>query len=95
MGDQKLCGNALSFINIMFILKINTPFISGILLAKTFNSLSVRLDIFRDFIRLKLFIFAYDLLKPNLYSGASMMGSAFSLLLDGKQKLLHLLQAIR
>ena len=43
-GDQKLCGYVLSFVNILFILKIDTCFISGILLTKTFNPLSVRLD---------------------------------------------------
>ena len=61
-------------------------FYSGILLAKTSSVLSVRFDIFRDCIKLKLFIFEDELLKYNLYSGASMVGSTFSLLLDGQTK---------
>ena len=88
MGDQKLCSNVLSFVNILFILKIDPCFISRFLLAKTSNLLSVRLDVCRDCIRLKLFIFEYDLLKPYLYSGALMMSSAFSLLLDGRTKVI-------
>ena len=48
----------------------------------------VRLDIFRDFIELKLFIFEYDLLKPNLYSGSLIMGSTFSLPLEGRTKVI-------
>ena len=85
MGDQKLGGNDLSFVNVLFILKIDTCFISGILLAKIFNPSSIKLDIFRDCTKLKLFIFKYDLLKTFLYSGASIMGSTFSLLLDGRK----------
>ena len=50
--------------------------------------MSVRHDIFRDCIKLKLFIFEYDLLKPNLYSGVLFMGSTFSLLLDGRTKVI-------
>ena len=84
MGGQKLGGNDLSFVNILFILKMDTCFNSRILLAKASSPLSVRLDIFRDCIKLKLFIFEYDLFKPNLYSGTSIMGSTFSLLLDGR-----------
>ena len=86
MGDQKLGGKDLSFVNMLFILKIDTNFISGILLAKTFNPSSVRLDVFTDCIKLKLFIFEYDLLKPNLSSGASVLGSTLSSLLDGRTK---------
>ena len=42
----------------------------------------MRFDIFNNYIKLKLFIFEYDLLNPVLYSVASMEGSTFSLLLD-------------
>ena len=86
MGDQKLGVNDLSSVNILFILEMDTCFISGILLARASSPLSVRLNIFRDCIKLKLFIFEYDLLKPNLYSDVSIMGSTFSLLLDGGTK---------
>ena len=37
---------------------------------------------------LKLSIFEYDLLKPNLHLGDSSMGSTFSLLLDGRTKVI-------
>ena len=47
MGDQKLGGNDLSFVNVPFILKRDTCFNSGILLAKASSPLSVSLDIFR------------------------------------------------
>ena len=57
IGDQELCGYVLSFISILFMLKIDTCFISGILLAKICNPSSVRLGIFEDCIRLRLFIF--------------------------------------
>ena len=86
MGDQKLGGNDLSFVNILLILKMDMCFISGILLAKASSLLSVSLNIFMDCIRLNLLIFEYDLLKPNLYLGVSVMGSTFSLLLDGRTK---------
>ena len=65
MGDQKLGVNDLNSVNVLFILEMYTCFISGILLARASSPLSVRFNIFRDYIRLKLFIFAYDLLKPN------------------------------
>ena len=56
IGDQKLCGYVLSFVSVLFMLKIDTCFISRILLAKLYNPLSVRLEIFKDCIKLKLFI---------------------------------------
>ena len=90
MEDQKLDGNDLSFVIISFTLKMDTCFNSEILLAKASSALSVRLDIFKDCIKLKVFIFEYDLLKPNLYSGASIMGSIFSLLLDGRTNVIAL-----
>ena len=43
---------------------------------------------FRDCIRLKLLILEYDLLKPNLFSRASMMESTLSLLLDERTKVI-------
>ena len=45
---------------------------------------------FRDRIRLKLLILGYDLLKPNLFSGDSMMECTLSLLLDGRTKVIAL-----
>ena len=48
----------------------------------------MRLDIFKDYIKLKLFIFEEDLLKSNLYSVASVEGSTFSLLLHGSTKVI-------
>ena len=56
------------------------------LLAKTCNLSSVRLDIFKDCIKLKLLIFKKDLLKPYLYSVALMEGSTVSLLFTGSTK---------
>ena len=87
-GDKKLCRYFLSFVNILFILKIHKCFISRILLAKTTSPLSLRLDVFRNCIKLKLFIFEYDLLKSSLYSGTIIVGSTFSLLLDGRTKVI-------
>ena len=87
-GEPKLCGYVLCFVIILLTLKIDTCFISRILLAKTSSLLSVRCDIFRDCIKLKLFIFEYDLLKFSLYSGSSMVGSTFNLLLDGRTKVI-------
>ena len=47
----------------------------------------MRLDIFKDCMRLKLFLLEFDLLKPNLYSGDLVY------CLMGGQKLLHLLHS--
>ena len=89
MGNQILCGNVLSFINLLFILKIDICFhFQNFVSQKFSNPLSVRLDIFRDCIRLKLSIFEYDPLKPNLYSDSLMMDSTFSLMLDGRTKVI-------
>ena len=88
MGDQKLGGNDLNLVIVLFILKKDTYFIPGILLAKDSSLLTVRLDIFRDCIKLKVFIFEYDPLKPNFYSGVLSMGSTFSLLVDGRTKVI-------
>ena len=52
VDDQKLGGNDLSFVNVLFMLKTDTCFILGILLAKFCMLSSVRLEMFRD--RLKL-----------------------------------------
>ena len=73
MGDQKLGINDLSFVKVLFTLEMETCVISGILLARASSPLSVRLDIFRNCTRLKIFIFKYNLLKPNLYSGVSLI----------------------
>ena len=61
MGHKKLGINDLGFVKEMFILEMETCFISGILLARASSLLSVRLDIFSDCIRLKLSIFEYNL----------------------------------
>ena len=90
MGYQKLGVNDLRSVNILFILEMDACFIFGILLARAFSPLSVRISIFRDCIQLKLFIFEYDLLKPNLYSGVSIMASTFIFVLDGRTKLIGL-----
>ena len=45
MGDQKLGIYDLSFVKVLFILEMETCFISGILLARASSSLSLRLDI--------------------------------------------------
>ena len=57
IGDQKLYRYVLSFVSILFMLKIHMCFITRVLLAKICNPLSVRLDIFKDYIKVKLFIF--------------------------------------
>ena len=88
IGDQKQCWYVQGIVSVLFILRIVTCFISRILLAKIFDPLSERLDIFKDYIKLKLFIFKYDILNLNLYSVASMVGSTFSLLLDGRTKVI-------
>ena len=67
MDDQKVGGNDLIFIKVLFILNTDMCFILGILLAKFCKLSSVRLEMFRDCIRLKLLILRYDLLKPNLF----------------------------
>ena len=54
VDNQKLGGNDLIFINVLFMLKTDICFISGILLAKFCKLSSVRLQMFRDCIRLKL-----------------------------------------
>ena len=45
---------------------------------------------YRDCIKLKSLILGKDLLKPNLFSVASMMDSTFSQLLDGRTKVIAL-----
>ena len=44
----------------------------------------------RDCIKLKLLILEYDLLKPNLFSVASIMESTFSPWFDGRTKVIAL-----
>ena len=56
VNDQKLWGNDLILVNVLFMLITDTCFISDILLAKSCKLSSVRLDMFRDCIRLKLLI---------------------------------------
>ena len=87
--DQKPWRHVLSFVSVLFMPKIDTCFISKILLAKSWNLSSTRLDMFKDCIKLKLSIFDYYLLKPNLYSGTLMVDSIFSWLLDDSKKLFH------
>ena len=57
MGDQKLGGNDLSSVNILLILIIDTWFIFGIFLAKASSLLSVKHDIFKDWIKPKFYLF--------------------------------------
>ena len=56
MDDQKLGGNDLIFINVLFMLKTDICLISGILSAKFCKLSSARLEMFRDCIRQKLLI---------------------------------------
>ena len=56
MGDQKVGGNDLILVNVLFMLNTDMCFISGILLAMLFKLSSVRLDMSRDCIKLKLLI---------------------------------------
>ena len=56
MRDHKLAVNDLSFVNVLFILEMDSYFILAILLARAPSPLSVRIDIFRDCIKLKLFV---------------------------------------
>ena len=56
VGDQKVGGSDLIFIKLLFILNTDMCFISGFLLARFCKLLSVRLEIFRDCMRLKLLI---------------------------------------
>ena len=55
--DQNLLGSVLSFVSVIFILKIDICFISHILLAQFFDLSSVRFGRFKDCIKLKLLIF--------------------------------------
>ena len=86
VDDQKAGGNDLILFKVSFMLNTDMCFISGILLAMLFKLSSVRLDVSRDCIKLKLLISEYDLLKPNLFSVASIIESIFSQLLDGRKK---------
>ena len=88
IGDQILGVNDLSFVKVLFMLEMETCFISGNLLARASSLLSMRLYIFRACIRLKLSFFKYVLLKSKLDLGDSFMGSTFSLLLDGSTKVI-------
>ena len=88
MDDQKVGSNDLILVKVLFMLNRDMYFISGILLAMPFKLPSVRLYMSRDCIKLKLFIFEYDLLKPKLSSIASMMESTFSQLLHGRTKVI-------
>ena len=54
--DQKLLGYVLGFVNMLFMLKIDISFISAILWFKSCNLSFMRLDRFKDCIRLKLMI---------------------------------------
>ena len=78
MDDQKVGGNDLILVKVLFMLNTNICFILSFLLAKFFKLSSVRIDMFRDCIKLKLLILEKDLLKPILFSEASMMESTFS-----------------
>ena len=56
VDDQKVGGNDIILVKVLFILNIDMCFISGILLAMLFSLSSVRLDMSRDCIKLKLLI---------------------------------------
>ena len=88
MGDLKLGVNDLIFVKVLLILEMETCFIFAILLARDYSLLSVRLNIFRAHIRLKISISEYNLLKPNLDLSVLSIGSAFSLLLDRRTKVI-------
>ena len=90
VDDQNVGGNDLSLVKVLFMLNTDMCFISGILLAKLFKLSSLRLNMSRDCIKLKLLILEQDLLKPNLFSVVSISESTFSLLLDGRTKVIAL-----
>ena len=54
--DQKLLRSVLSFVSVLFMLKIDICLISSILLAKFYNLSSMILDRLKDCIKLKLSI---------------------------------------
>ena len=56
MDDQKVGGSDLIFIKVLFMLNKDMCFISCILLARFCKLSSVRLEMFRDCMRLKLLI---------------------------------------
>ena len=89
IGDQKVGGNDLSLIKVLFMLNTEV-FHFSILLAGLLKFSSVRLDICRDCIQLKFLTLEKDPLKPNLFSVVSIMESTFSLLLDGRTKVIAL-----
>ena len=78
VDDQKVGGNDLIPFKVLLMLNTDMCFISGILLVMLFKLSSVRLDMSRNCIKLKLLILEYDLLKPNQFSVASIMESTFS-----------------
>ena len=90
IGDQKIGGDDQSFVKVLFMLSTDMCFISGTLLARHFKVSSEVLDISRDFIKLKLLILEYDLLKPYLFSIVSIIESTFNLFLDGRTKVIAL-----
>ena len=86
VDDKKVGSNDLILFKVLFMLNTDMCFISGILLAILFKLSSVRLNMSRDCIKLKLLILEYDKLKPNLFYMASIMESVFGQLLDGRTK---------
>ena len=56
MDDQKVVGDDLSFVKVLFMLNTDMCFISSILLARLFKFSSRMLDISRDCIKLEILI---------------------------------------
>ena len=82
--DQWVMGIDHSFVRVLLMLNMEQCFISGILVAIACKSRSLRFEMFRYCIKLKLSILVYDLLNPNLFSDAFILESTLSWLLDGK-----------
>ena len=56
LDDQEVIGTDLRFGRVLFMLNMDMCFILGILLARVCNLSSFRLEMFRDYIKLKLSI---------------------------------------
>ena len=59
IGDQNIGVNDLNFVKVLFILEMETCFISGILQTRDSSLLPVRLNIFKACLRLKLSSFKF------------------------------------
>ena len=90
VDNQKVGGNDLILVKVLLMLNTGMCFSLCILLAMLFKLSSVRLDMSRNCIKQKLLFLEYYLLKPNLFSVASVMESTFGQLLDGSTKVIVL-----